>query len=100
MLDRDAAGQEASPTGSVLDSRTVKAPVGEVRGYDGGKRIVGCKRRVAVDTDRRLLMVNLTSADVSDSAGTQTILDAIRKRSPWLKHLFVDAGDDRTKLVD
>jgi transposase len=37
---------------------------------------------------------------VSDSAGAQTILAAIRKRWPWLKHLFADAGHDRTKLMD
>jgi transposase len=92
MLDREAAGREASPTGGVLDSQTVKAPFAEVRGYDGGKKIVGRKRHVAVDTDGRLLMVNLNPVDVSDSAGAQAILDAIRKRWPWLKHLFADAG--------
>jgi transposase len=84
----------------VLDSQTVKAPFAEMRGYDGGKRIVGRKRHVAVDTDGRLLMVNLAPADVSYSAGAQTILAAIRKRWPWLKHLFADAGYDRTKLMD
>lgn len=92
MLDREAAGLEASPT--------VKAPFAEVRGFDGGKRIVGRKRHIAVDTDGRLLMVNLTTADVSDSAGAQIILAAIRKRWPWLKHLFADAGYDRARLLD
>jgi transposase len=53
---------------------------------------MGRKRHIAVDTDGRLLMVNLTSADVSDSAGAQTILAAIRKRWPWLKHLFADGA--------
>lgn len=100
MLDREAAGREASPMGGVLDSQTVKAPFADERGFDGGKRIVGRKRHVAVDTDGRLLMVNLTPADVSDSAGAQTILAAIRKRWPWLKHPFADAGYDRTKLMD
>jgi hypothetical protein len=28
-------------------------------------------------------MVNLTTADISDSAGAQAILDGIRKRWPW-----------------
>ena len=31
---------------------------------------------------------NLTTADISGSAGAQTILDSMRKRWPWLKHLF------------
>ena len=91
---------DQGPIGGVLDSQTVKAPFAETRGYDGGKRVVGRKRHVVVDTDGRLLMVNLTTADVSDSVGAQTILTAIRKRWPWLKHLFADAGYDRTKLMD
>jgi hypothetical protein len=47
-------------------------------------------------------MVNLTKADISDIpiGGTQTILDAVRKRWPWLKHLFADGTYDRTKLLD
>ena len=72
----------------------------EARGYDAGKKIVGRKRHMAVDTDGRLLMVNLTTADISDSAGAQAILDAIRKRWPWVKHLFADATYDRLKLMD
>ncbi len=100
MLGRQAAGREASPTGGVLDSQTVEAPFAEDRGFDGGKRIVGRKRHVAVDTDGRLLMVNLTPADVSDSAGARATLDTIRKRWPWLKHLFAGAAYDRTKLLD
>ena len=41
MLDREAAGREASPTAGVLDSQTVKAPFAEVRGFDGARRVVG-----------------------------------------------------------
>ena len=100
MLDRERAGREASPTGGVLDSQSVKAPAAKERGFDGGKKITGRKRHVAVDTDGRLLMINLTSADISDSAGAQMILDAIRKRWPWLKHLFADGAYDRGQLMD
>ncbi len=70
----------ASPTGGVLDSQSVKAPAAKEHG--------------------RLLMVNMTTADISDSAGAQMILDAIRKRWPWLKHLFADSAYDRVKLTD
>lgn len=100
MTDRERQGREASPSGGVLDSQTVKAPAAKARGYDAGKKIVGRKRHIAVDTDGRLLMVNLTTADISDSAGAQKILDAIRKRWPWLKHLFADGAYDRGKLMD
>lgn len=53
-----------------------------------------------MDTDGRLLMVNLTEADVSGSAGAQTILTAIMKRLPGLKHILADAGYGRTILMD
>ena len=53
-----------------------------------------------MDTNERLRMMNRTPADASDSAGAQTIPDAIRKRWPWLKHLFGDEGYDRANLID
>jgi transposase len=100
MADRERQGREASPSAGVIDSQTVKAPSARTRGYDAGKKITGRKRHVTVDTDGRLLMVNLTTADISDSAGAQLILDAIRKRWPWIKHLFADGAYDRTQLMD
>lgn len=119
MLDREQSGREASLSGGILDSQSVKAPHGAIRGYDAGKKVLGRKRHIAVDTHGRLLMANLTSADVSDSAGAQKILAAIRKRWPlrgcraapipagpdrrrcrrWLKHLFADGAYDRGKLM-
>jgi transposase len=84
----------------VLDSQTVKAPQApDGGGYDAAKRIKGRKRHVAVDTDGRLLMVNLTTADVQDAAGAERIVTANRKRWPWLKHLFADGAYDRSRLM-
>lgn len=100
MLDREREGREQSPTAAVVDSQSIKAPAAEKRGFDAGKKVVGRKRHIAVDTDGRLLMVNLTTADISDSAGAQAIVAAIRKRWPWLKHLFADGAYDRTRLMD
>ena len=37
MLDRERVGREASPTGGVIDSQSVKAPEAKTRGYDAGK---------------------------------------------------------------
>jgi putative transposase len=65
MLDRERVGREASPSAGVLDSQTIKSPhAAGGGGYDAAKRIKGRKRHIAVDIDGRLLMVNLTAADV------------------------------------
>jgi putative transposase len=97
MLDREREGREHSPSAAVIDSQSIKAPAALSRGFDAGKKVLGRKRHIAVDTDGRLLMVNLTTAD---SAGAQAIVAAIRKRWPWLNHLFADGAYDRTKLMD
>jgi putative transposase len=101
MIDRERAGRNADPSAAIIDSQSVKAPAAAgTRGFDGAKKIVGRKRHIVVDTDGRLLMVNLTTADISDSAGAQAILDAVRKRWPWIKHLFADGAYDRRQLLD
>ena len=82
MLDRERAGREASPTAGIIDSQSVKAPHAAERGYDAGKKINGRKRHIAVDTDGRLLMTNLTTADISDSAAPFHGVDA---RNPRIK---------------
>jgi putative transposase len=99
MLDRERQDREQSPSAAVVDSQSIKAPAAEKRGFDAGKKIVGRKRHTAVDTGGRLLMVNLTTADISDSAGARTIVAAIRKRWPWFKHLLANGAYDRTRLM-
>jgi transposase len=100
MLDRERVGRNASPSAGVLDSQSVEAPgASGGGGYDAGKKVKGRKRHVVVDTDGRLLMINLTPADVQDAAGAQAIIAAVRKRWPWLKHLFADGAYDRGKLM-
>jgi transposase len=100
MMDRERSGRAEQPTAGVLDSQSVKAPGAAERGYDGGKKVVGRKRHIAVDTEGHLLMINLTPADISDSAGAEKVLEAVKQRWPWLKHWFADSAYDRRKLLD
>ena len=100
MLDRMCEQREVVPSAGIVDSQSVKAPGAHERGYDAHKKVSGRKRHIAVDTDGRLLAVNLTSADIADSTGAQLVLDALVKRWPWVKHLFGDAAYDRRTLLD
>lgn len=100
MLDRLLAEREAAPTAGVVDSQSVKAPAAKERGYDAFKKVKGRKRHIAVDTDGRLLAVNLTPADVADSTGAMLVLDALKQKWPDVKHLFGDAAYDHRKFMD
>jgi hypothetical protein len=64
MIDRRLDEQSTQPSAAVLDSQTVKAPAAHKRGYGANKKITGRKRHIAVDTYGRLLMVNLTAANI------------------------------------
>ena len=59
----------------------------------------GRKRHAAVGTDRRLLMVTLTPAEVQDARGAERIIAAVRRRWPWLKHLLADGAYDRGRRM-
>src|SRR5258708_6827950 len=58
MADRERVGREASPTGAIIDSQSVKTTeAGGPRGYDAGKKVNGRKRHALVDTDGRGLVI-------------------------------------------
>ena len=100
MIDRAQVGRDPEPSAAVIDSQTVKAPAAHgTRGHDGAKKTVGRKRHIAVDTEGRLLMVNLTTADISDSAGAQAVLEATHTRWRWIRHLFADSAYDKRQLL-
>lgn len=100
MSDRQRVGREASPTLAIIDSQTVKcdAPAGE-RGYDAAKKLMGRKRHLAVDTDGRLLAVDITSANVQDQDAGLPLAKRIVRLCPWIETFVVDSAY-KTTFID
>ena len=92
VADRERAGLGASPTAAVLDSQSVKANEARgPRGYDAGKKVKGRKRHALVDTDGRLLVVQVGSAAVQDRDGAEPLLRASRALYPFIERAFADS---------
>ena len=91
MLDRERT--QASPTGAIIDSQSVKTTeAGGPRGYDAGKKINGRKRHALVDTDGRGLVLEPHPASIQDRDGGGPLLYTSRRIFPFIQRDFADSG--------
>jgi putative transposase len=71
---RRAAGRDPDPRVACIDSQSVKTASGGAEvGTDGGKKVRGRKRHIAVDTMGLLLAVVVTAANVDDARAAQEV---------------------------
>ncbi|MGH6915377.1 MAG: IS5 family transposase [Geminicoccales bacterium] len=93
MAARQQADREASPTAGIVDSQSVKTTeAGGPRGFDAGKKINRRKRHLLTDTLGLPLGLVVHPANLQDRDGFALLVHKIRRRLPWLRHLFADGG--------
>ncbi|WP_392900951.1 IS5 family transposase [Streptomyces sp. LN699] len=92
---RRQEGREEEPTACVIDSQSIKTstnvPTCE-QGIDAGKKIVGRKRSIVIDTVGLLLAVVVTAASVQDSIAGRTLIGRVAVEHPTVRKTWVDGG--------
>ncbi|ULJ65155.1 transposase [Wielerella bovis] len=85
------------PTYAIIDSQSVKtAAVAQDKGFDGGKKIKGRKRHIAVDTMGNLLAVVVHAANIHDTKAGIFVAQKAFETYPSLKGFCADAAYCRT----
>ena len=94
-LERQRAGREAEPSMVAIDSQSIKtAPFisQETVGIDGGKKIKGRKRHIAVDVTGLLIAVHVSRADLHDAEGGIELLPQIDQKTNRLELIRADGS--------
>ena len=86
----------ARRTAAIIDSQSVKTTE-RARGYDGGKKIKGRKRHIAVDVEGFPIVIVVHEASVQDRDGV--VIRAMLEKAPTVIRLWADGGYQGPKLA-
>lgn len=92
-MRRMQCGQARTPTVAVIDSQSVRTGLPQaVSGIDGGKRVKGIKRHIAVDKNGYVLGADVTPANVHDSKGADRLMANVLSHHENIRLIKADLG--------
>jgi transposase len=77
----------------IVDAQSVKnTDTAHVKGYDGGKKISGIKRHIAVDSQGLPHAMTITAANVTDRQGANDMFSAYQQALVDVAKVLADGG--------
>ncbi|RND80113.1 Transposase DDE domain protein [Lacticaseibacillus paracasei] len=85
----------------IVDAQSVKTTdLTKNSGYDGGKKISGIKRHMAVDINGLPQAILVTRANVSDRSGALAMFSLASQNLELVQHVMVDGGYTGNDFAD
>ncbi len=98
IKERKRQQREETPSLLAFDSQTTKIVnfISLDTGIDGGKKVNGRKRHLAVDTLGLPLAVHITAGNISDNQGGMELIKKLKGKVPRMKKIVADHGYKET----
>ncbi|MGE9966946.1 IS5 family transposase [Limosilactobacillus mucosae] len=92
-LRRLRQGRSARTSFVILDAQSIKnTATAENKGYDGGKKISGIKRHLAVDINGFPQAIHITRANITDRDGAIALVTLNLEQFKLVRTMMVDSG--------
>ncbi|MED2175336.1 transposase, partial [Bacillus thuringiensis] len=90
---REQDGRKKQTSFCIVDAQSVKNTwTAGKKGYDAGKKFSGIERHIAVDTNRFIHAIEVTTANISDREGAIQMCERQKKTLEKVTNILCDGG--------